>query len=377
MIIYIYIYNNKFNDEEEKNCISLLLIGESGAGKSTLINALINFIMNVKYDDEHRFKIINENNNKNNNKEFLSQTKEVNIYYIKAQNGYPPIKIIDTPGFGDTQGIEFDNKIMSMIFDKFQTINELTSVCIISKSTNARFNFLERYIYNNIAKLFAKDLISNFIFLFTFCDNQEPLSLAKFNDPNCFLYNIKKKINEPWYLKFNNSGFFANEQNQFTADFFELGIDSFKKLIIKLKPLKKCSLKLSSEINEKRTKLDELYIKIKNNLVKLKNIKNYKFSGNYYSSNMNFNYIISNEEKKEIYKNFYNYEKCFENYNNNSLKESEENLKEFLKKIIEGNNLNENKINDLLKNYYELKTRFLNNINIYKTFEIFLYSEYN
>ena len=155
-----YLYpNNIFNDEEEKKCISLLLIGESGAGKSTFINALINFIMNVKYDDEHRFKIINENNNKNNNKEFLSQTKEVNIYYIKAQNGYPPIKIIDTPGFGDTQGIEFDNKIMSMIFDKFKTINELTSVCIISKSTNARFNFLERYIYNNIAKLFANIFI--------------------------------------------------------------------------------------------------------------------------------------------------------------------------------------------------------------------------
>ena len=198
------------------------------------------------------------------------------------------------------------------------------------------------------------------------------MSRAKFNDPNCFLYNIKKNINKPWYLKFNNSGFFPDKPNQFTEDFFELGIDSFKKLIIKLKPLKKCSLKLSSEINEKRTKLDELYVKIKENLVKLKNIKNYNFSGN-----SNFHYILSNEEKKEIYKNFYNYEKCFENYNNNSLKESEENLKEFLKKIIDENNLNENKINDLLKNYYELKTRFLNNINIYKTFEIFLYSEYN
>ncbi len=193
------------------------------------------------------------------------------------------------------------------------------------------------------------------------------MSLANFNDPNCFLYNIKKNINKPWYLKFNNSGFFPDKPNKFTEDFFELGIDSFKKLIIKLKPLKKCSLKLSSEINEKRTKLDELYVKIKENLVKLNNKYSYKYSSN----------IISKEEKKEINKNFYNYEKCFENYNNYSLKESEENLKEFLKKIIDENNLNEYKINDLLKNYYELKTRFLNNINIYKTFEIFLYSEYN
>ena len=67
--------------------------------------------MNVKYSDEHRFKIVNENNN-NNNKEFLSQTKEINTYYIKSRNGYPPIKIIDTPGFGDTQGIEYDKKII-------------------------------------------------------------------------------------------------------------------------------------------------------------------------------------------------------------------------------------------------------------------------
>jgi hypothetical protein len=125
-------------------------------------------------------------------------------------------------------------------------------------------------------------------------------------------------------------------------------------------------LKLSSEINEKRTKLDELYVKIKDNLVKLNNKNNYKYSSN----------IITKEDKKEIYKNFYNYEKCFENYNNYSLKESEENLIEFLKKIIDENNLNAIKNNDLLKNYYEIKKWFMENKNYYKTFENFLYSEY-
>ncbi len=128
--------------------------------------------MNVKYDDEHRFKIVNENNNKNNNKEFLSQTK-----------------VIDTPGFGDTKGIEFENQIISMIFDKIKTINKLTSICIIAKSNNIRFYYLERYIYNNVAKLFAKDLISNFIFLFTFCDIQKPLTKKMFKKGNSF-YNI-------------------------------------------------------------------------------------------------------------------------------------------------------------------------------------------
>ena len=141
---------------------------------------------------------------------------------------------------------------MTMIFDKFQTINELTSVCIVAKSNNARLNFLERYVYNNVAKLFAKDLISNFIFLFTFCDIQEPLTVQKFKGENSFYNNIIKKIKEPWYLTFNNSGFFTENQNKFTCDYVNLCYDSFNKLINKKKALKKCSVKLSEEINQKR-----------------------------------------------------------------------------------------------------------------------------
>ena len=47
---------------------------EGEAGKSTFINALINFIMNIKYDDKYRFKIVNENNN---NKKCSSQQKKL------------------------------------------------------------------------------------------------------------------------------------------------------------------------------------------------------------------------------------------------------------------------------------------------------------
>ena len=302
--------------------------------------------MNVKYDDEYRFKIVNENYNNYNNKEFLSQTKEVNIYYIKAQNGYPPIKIIDTPGFGDTQGIEFDNKIMSMIFDKFQTINELTSVCIVAKSNNARFNFLERYVYNNVAKLFAKDLISNFIFLFTFSDIQVPLTAKMFKEENSFYNNIIKKIKEPWFLQFNNSGFFTEEQNVFTKEFFKLGIESFNKLIEKLKTLKKCSLKLSEKINEKRIELDNIYKNIENQTIKISN----KFKDNYNQ--------VNNDEKKQIFNIFYKYEELNQEYNNFTIKESKENLINFLNDLIEKNNLNKNLIDIIVNNYYDKKNNF-------------------
>ena len=361
-----YLYpNDKFNKEEEKNCISLLLIGESGVGKSTFINSFINFIMNVKNSDEHRFKIVIENKNNNNNKEFLSQTKEINTYYIKSRNGYPPIKIIDTPGFGDTQGIEYDKKIMSMIFDKFKTINELTSVCIISKSNNTRLTFLEKYIYNNVVKLFAKDLISNFIFLFTFCDNQQPLSLKLFEN-NSFLNNIIKKIKEPWFLEFNNSGFFTEDQNLFTEDFVNLCYDSFNKLINKLKTLNNCSLKLSNEINEKRIELDNIYITIQNNINALceKNYQKYK--------------EITNDDKKQILNIFYKYENFIQEYNNISIAESKENLNDFLLELNEKNNINKKNqklINDILNEYYEKKKLFENKTKFFDDFLDIIYND--
>ena len=355
-----YLYPNyNFNIKEEKDCISILLIGESGVGKTTFINSLLNFIMNVKYDDEHRYLIVKDNNNK----EYLSQTKEVNIYYIKSHNNYPPIKIIDTPGFGDTQGIDFDNKIMSMIYEKFNTIKELNSVCILSKSNNARLNFSERYIFNNIYKLFAKDLISNFIFLFTFCDIQEPLSLNQFKLENSNLNNIIKKIDEPWFLQFNNSGFFTENQNQFTKEFVKMSCDSFKKLIEKLKKLKKCSLQLSEKINEKRIDLDNIYKKIKNTIT-----LNNKYT-NYYNK-------LTNYEKKEIFNLFYIYENFIQEYNNISIKESKENLNIFLNELIEKNNLSQNLINDILSSYYEKKRKFESNIKNYETFEKFLKTYY-
>ena len=43
-----------------------------------------------------------------NHSQAFSMTDSVNVYNIKPHDGLPPIKIIDTPGFGDTRGIAQD-----------------------------------------------------------------------------------------------------------------------------------------------------------------------------------------------------------------------------------------------------------------------------
>ena len=104
-----YLYpSSKYSPEEEANSKSMMVVGQTGCGKTTLLNSLVNYLTGIRFEDKFRYKIINEGTNQN---QAQSQTSEVNIYYIHSHNGNPPIKIIDTPGFGDTRGIEMDKLI--------------------------------------------------------------------------------------------------------------------------------------------------------------------------------------------------------------------------------------------------------------------------
>ena len=102
----IYQYYSKFSDKEESEAISLLFIGETGSGTTTLINSFFNALMDIEITDDFRYKIIFEKNN---------QTDSVNVYNIKPIGNLPPIKIIDTPGFGYTRGVVQDRIIRDQI----------------------------------------------------------------------------------------------------------------------------------------------------------------------------------------------------------------------------------------------------------------------
>ena len=92
-----------------------LEISLTDTGKTTLLNSYINYLMKINYKDDFRYKIINENFGRSQSE---SQTKDVIKYNIKTPDG-KLYQIIDTPGFGDTVGIEEDEKITMKITDFF------------------------------------------------------------------------------------------------------------------------------------------------------------------------------------------------------------------------------------------------------------------
>ena len=67
----------------------ILLVGMTGAGKSTLLDGLVNFIHDVRYEDEVRLRLVSltQEEEKRESNQAASQTDHVTVYKIKWRPG--------------------------------------------------------------------------------------------------------------------------------------------------------------------------------------------------------------------------------------------------------------------------------------------------
>ena len=253
--IYLYPSAN-FTEMEEYNALSFMVVGETGCGKTTLLNSFINSLLGIEMEDNYRFKIIRENSG---NSQAFSQTNNVNYYNIRSVGGYPPVKIIDTPGYGDTRGIERDKEITEQIRQLFQNkISTLNAVCFVTKSSNNRLSPSQKFILDNISNLFGEDVKETIIFMLTFCDGGKPNVIDLLQEKDCpFNEIIQSYKGNDWYYKFNNSAIFEdNRDDDFAKMFWKLGMKSFREFQEKLKILPKNCLKLTKVVLDKRKNLE-------------------------------------------------------------------------------------------------------------------------
>ncbi|KAA0725503.1 hypothetical protein E1301_Tti010335 [Triplophysa tibetana] len=258
-----------FGKDNAKKNKTIMMIGATGAGKTTLINSMINYTLDVKWEDDFRFILIDEGKQKS---QAESQTSAITAYKINYMNGFQvpySLTIVDTPGFGDTRGISHDQKITKQIHEFFSQpggIDHIDAVCFVVQASLARLTHTQKYVFDSILSIFGKDIAENIIMLVTFADGNRPpvLEAIKVSQVPC----STDKSGEPLYFRFNNSALFINNNKpeeaeeddfgEFDQMFWKLGNSSLRNFFKSLEQMKTKSLSLTKEVLKERQRLEIL-----------------------------------------------------------------------------------------------------------------------
>lgn len=239
-----------------------------------------------------------------------SQTKWITVYKIyptsESRLDYV-LNIIDTPGFGDTRGIERDNAIVDQLRQFLYSSDErevsfIDAVCFIVSATDARLTSVQKYIFNSLMSLFGKNIESNICTMITFADGSEPPVLASL---------VESKLPFGSTFIFNNSALFANEKdlenNALAQLFWQLCYSSFQTFFNFIQDLKTKCLCQTKNVLEKREHLKTVISNILQHesegfsiLAELQEqLEMFKENNNEIENNRNFEYkAVENKQEK-------------------------------------------------------------------------------
>ncbi|XP_060103874.1 uncharacterized protein LOC132578061 [Heteronotia binoei] len=291
----------------------IMVMGATGAGKTTLINGMINYILGVKWEDGFRFKLVHEQTNRS---QAESQTSDVTAYEIHFQKGFQipySLTIIDTPGFGDTRGLQHDRQIITKVQEFFSTpggIDHIDGVCFVVQASLARLTHPQKYVFDSVLSIFGKDIESNIMILVTFADGQFPPVLAAILESKV---PCAKDDNEnPVHFKFNNSALFVSSSTagentlNFDAMFWKMGTASMKTFFQSLNSLEPRSLTLTKEVLQERKSLEAavegLQPQIKAGLSTLESLRKTKWALEQHKDEMDANKDFEVEVERTVAK---------------------------------------------------------------------------
>ncbi|XP_054753483.2 uncharacterized protein LOC129259205 [Lytechinus pictus] len=166
--------------------MNILILGETGVGKSTWINGFQNYLtfanlteaMQSKEfdvlipssfiltkDNEQREIKIGTRDNNEVQEVGSSATKEPKSYVFNV--GDRRLRLIDTPGIGDTGGIEQDKVNMNKILSYLTYYSQIHAICILLEPNKSRLTPMFRFCIQELLVQLHNSAKNNIVFCFT------------------------------------------------------------------------------------------------------------------------------------------------------------------------------------------------------------------
>jgi hypothetical protein len=390
--------NSKLN---EKNILNLLFIGETGSQKTKFINFFINYLLDIKNDDNFRFHLndISKYNELNPNIDDIeiylnSNINDIEIYYIS--NNYNTIKIINIREFDQNNYKNIKSNIIEKIKNLFEKeIKFINSICFLINCENSQLIENNEILFENIMNIFDKEFLYNINFIFSHSLEKIEKFLNNLNNKSHFMKKIINEINEKkqCFFYFDNSILLSKNKEKWNNQIENF--DKFFNEIKNLKPIKidKCiniinyriyiegnmnhfKYEFKKFINEE-DEIDKI-LENQNNIISENNNLYDIYNQNNQTDKYRYNILINNINQFKI--NFYPDIFLFEEYINyiNSYginKNDFIGVDSLIIKIIE-NKEEKNKLNKLFTDYFKLKKKyykkFKNNENNKNAFKFFI-----
>ncbi|KAH6620210.1 hypothetical protein C7974DRAFT_228085 [Boeremia exigua] len=174
--------------------VNILILGESGVGKSTFINSLVNYLHYPQLEDalegpslthiipfsfatqlpdenDPRGRIVQKtirwgsDKNENDGSKGRSATQQTQVHTVTL--GPMILRLIDTPGIGDTRGAEQDKKNMADILSVLRGYTHVHGILILLKPNNSRLTVMFRYFVKELLTHLHRSAANNMVFGFT------------------------------------------------------------------------------------------------------------------------------------------------------------------------------------------------------------------
>lgn len=236
--------------------VNILLLGETGVGKSTFINSIVNYLTFSDFEtaekaDELEILIpsvikIDDKNRKahellvggKHQNEILkigeSATQDVKTYVFPIWDSRVNLRIIDTPGMGDTRGIQQDEINSENILSYISHLEVLDAICFLFRPDISRCTIFFNYCITQIFSRLDKSATNNIIFVFT---GTRGTNYGPGNTINILRKTVDDIRNRPPHVEIpieKNVFFFENESFKYLAA-MKQKIEFKKELMEKLK----------------------------------------------------------------------------------------------------------------------------------------------